>query len=319
MIRGNTIGFPNPQSNLEQTDPSMADYVFGKEAFSDLIRGKIVKSWSQVLTADTDTLLCAVYPSSTSGVFLMNIVYSANNVSVSDEYIISMSHGSVNITKIVTGGFGTANTRTIKAWASNKAYGGNGGGIIVTFNPSLQNVTQVTANCSYVPLTANIEFLRYEAGETSIPNGYTEYKSLQTINGKGLIDANFIADTTHTGCFYRLVDGKKEWINPPMAYGTEYLTTERCNSKAVYAQAISLGAMPNTSTKTIATGLAGISVASFDGFVINASGTVYEFPYTNSSGLCAYSYFSSDGTLGVKTLMDASGCTAYFVLKYTKD
>lgn len=30
-IKGNTIGFPNPQANLAQTDPTQADYVHGKE------------------------------------------------------------------------------------------------------------------------------------------------------------------------------------------------------------------------------------------------------------------------------------------------
>lgn len=38
-IRGNTVGTTMPRANLEQTDPTMADYVFGKESF---MRGDLV-------------------------------------------------------------------------------------------------------------------------------------------------------------------------------------------------------------------------------------------------------------------------------------
>lgn len=46
----------------------------------------------------------------------------------------------------------------------------------------------------------------------------------------------------HPGCYYRMVDGEKEWVNPPMKLDTEYRTTERCGGEVVYAKRIACGA-----------------------------------------------------------------------------
>jgi hypothetical protein len=43
--------------------------------------------------------------------------------------------------------------------------------------------------------------------------------------------------------------GEWEWVNPPMVIGKEYCTTERWNGKPVYKQTISLGKLPETTTK----------------------------------------------------------------------
>lgn len=58
-----------------------------------------------------------------------------------------------------------------------------------------------------------------------------------------------IEDTDHPGCYYRMVDGVKEWINPPMLPDVEYRTTERHNGKAVYAQFVDMGEVPNSGVK----------------------------------------------------------------------
>lgn len=44
----------------------------------------------------------------------------------------------------------------------------------------------------------------------------------------------FTEDTTHSGCYYRMVGSEKEWLNPPMVRGVEYRTMERHNGKTVY-------------------------------------------------------------------------------------
>ena len=57
-------------------------------------------------------------------------------------------------------------------------------------------------------------------------------------------------DAKYKGCYYRWVDGEKEWINPPLVcnnytdFPIEYRTTERWNEKPVYtfAQKITLDA-----------------------------------------------------------------------------
>lgn len=47
-----------------------------------------------------------------------------------------------------------------------------------------------------------------------------------------------IEDTSagSTGCYYRMVDGEKEYINPPMRVNNEYRTTERFLGKPVYTK-----------------------------------------------------------------------------------
>ena len=41
--------------------------------------------------------------------------------------------------------------------------------------------------------------------------------------------------TEHPGCFFRMVDGFEEWLNPPMKSGMIYRTTKRAWGKPVYA------------------------------------------------------------------------------------
>lgn len=165
------------------------------------------------------------------------------------------------------------------------------------------------------------EFLQESSVIASIKQGGTggSTKAEALANITGLHE-----DVDHHECYYHEIldsDGSniREWQNPPMTIGTEYRTTERWNGKVVYTRIVDFGTLPNATVKTVATGLSGVSVVSLEGFVINASGTRYTFPYVNSSGVCAYNYISTDGTLGVRTFADASACTAYFVLKYTKD
>lgn len=42
----------------------------------------------------------------------------------------------------------------------------------------------------------------------------------------------------YPGCYYRIVEGETEWLNPPMMPGVEYRTTERAEGKIVYAKRI---------------------------------------------------------------------------------
>ena len=43
----------------------------------------------------------------------------------------------------------------------------------------------------------------------------------------------------YAGCYYRIVNDKTEWINPPMIAGVEYRTTERKDGNPVYVKRIS--------------------------------------------------------------------------------
>lgn len=65
-----------------------------------------------------------------------------------------------------------------------------------------------------------------------------------------------IESTDHPGCYYRMVGGNTEWINPPMVIGGEYRTTERWNGKVVYTKLIDLGIVP-AGEKEVDTGIFG--------------------------------------------------------------
>lgn len=61
-----------------------------------------------------------------------------------------------------------------------------------------------------------------------------------------------IADATYPSCYYRMVDGEKEWINPPMVSGVEYRTMERYLGKPVKTKVINCGVVAKGGTLTFA-------------------------------------------------------------------
>ncbi len=58
-------------------------------------------------------------------------------------------------------------------------------------------------------------------------------------------DAVTIEDVGSPGCFYRVVDGEKEWVNPPMVLGNEYRTTSKFKGRPVYTALVWLGSVSN--------------------------------------------------------------------------
>ena len=68
-------------------------------------------------------------------------------------------------------------------------------------------------------------------------NAYLEEQLAKKVNG--------IEDTTYPGCYYRMVDGEKEWLNPPMVLNTAYRTTERYNGKPVWVGLNDYGGVEN--------------------------------------------------------------------------
>lgn len=53
-----------------------------------------------------------------------------------------------------------------------------------------------------------------------------------------------IESQEYKGCYYRIVDGEIEWINPPMKHLTTYKTTKRFNGAPVYTICYSLWDSP---------------------------------------------------------------------------
>lgn len=60
-----------------------------------------------------------------------------------------------------------------------------------------------------------------------------------------------IESSDNPECYYKMVDGEKEWINPPMMLGVEYRTTERWNGNVVYTKLVNCGAAINGATVTL--------------------------------------------------------------------
>jgi hypothetical protein len=90
-----------------------------------------------------------------------------------------------------------------------------------------------------------------------IPKGYDGVGAVLSVNGKtGEVVLNAadvgaapaIEDPSHPGCYYRMVDGVQEWINPPMAVGVEYRTAERFGGRIVYVKNFNTGSLTNGGT-----------------------------------------------------------------------
>ena len=96
-------------------------------------------------------------------------------------------------------------------------------------------------------------------GEFSRLERYLHYIA-ENGGGGGGGSLPFVEDTENPGCYYRdLGGGAKEWLNPPMALGVEYRTSDRWNGKAVYTMLIECNrpSSPNSeaTTNTNITGL----------------------------------------------------------------
>ena len=141
------------------------------------------------------------------------------------------------------------------------------------------------------------------------------------ING-GFIDR--IESTEYPGCYYRIIDGVTEWINPPMVSGTEYRLAKKLNNKPVYAMSISnTGALDNTKGGHINVSLS-VSGAEIDRFVqldiFLRDGSIYPVPYLDINGNLKLTYrMYGSRTLNLYSQVDGlGGCTASIYAEYIK-
>lgn len=117
-----------------------------------------------------------------------------------------------------------------------------------------------------------------------------------------------------------------EWVNPPMAVGVEYRTTERFGGKAVYVKVIDFGALPNATTKSVSIGTEFTDVVDLAGIVYGTTGKSYNPIVTGMSGsLGLYTWVygntgtSNKFTVGIRAMTNLTDYTALIKLKYTKD
>lgn len=95
-----------------------------------------------------------------------------------------------------------------------------------------------TTNSNLESANKNIEALESLAAQLPIANGGTGAKNVNTAR-LNLGVAPAIESEEYPGCYYRIVNDKTEWINPPMIDGVEYRTTEKINGKAIYTKLVS--------------------------------------------------------------------------------
>lgn len=101
-----------------------------------------------------------------------------------------------------------------------------------------------------------------------------------------------------------------EWEHPPMKIGVEYRTTERYNSKPVYAKAISFGQAPNATYKDVSHGIENFSqLVSYTGMM--GSANLIEAPALGNIQINA-------SNIRITTNTDVSASYVYLVLRYTK-
>ena len=143
-------------------------------------------------------------------------------------------------------------------------------------------------------------------------------------SGAGKFRLQVYDESTST---YRAFDGQPngdlKWsggfLNPPMVAGTEYLTAERYEGKAVYKKLINIGSLPNKGTKTVATGINGKNAFDMNFDIHMSSGQYTHFPYVSTSfAAISRAYLEQGGNLVIETNADMSSYTAKVTVKYTK-
>ena len=127
-----------------------------------------------------------------------------------------------------------------------------------------------------------------------------------------------IESTDYPGCYYRMVDGAQEWINPPMAVGVEYRTTERYLGKPVYTKLVDCGVGPNATRKRVSAGISNVDRAvSANGSWGNMS-IPYEWFSGDAGGAQAITITLNGTYIEIASTVNYSGRTIYALIKYTK-
>lgn len=129
-----------------------------------------------------------------------------------------------------------------------------------------------------------------------------------------------VESTDYPGCYYRMVDGVTEWVNPPMILGVEYRTTDRYLGKPVYIRTLDFGALPNNTMKDISLGYV-------DGVImpLSVEGHFYRGPDRHSipweySGKSVKFANFNPNSVTIVTNYNLSGFeNCHVVIKFTKD
>ena len=169
------------------------------------------------------------------------------------------------------------------------------------------------------------------------PNTVTDWSTLHVIPGRGCtqiyIPTNDASRPETFKCWIARIYnnqtdtwGPWEWVNPPMALGAEYRTTERYLGKPVYTKVVNCGNLPDGTTAEVAHGIANVGiVVSAQAIASNGSGLfnglVYLPSIYNGSLTDRWTvYLAGVDAQNIRIFCGGglSGCPVYVTLKYTK-
>ena len=153
----------------------------------------------------------------------------------------------------------------------------------------------------------------------SLPENATPDAALAEIARQLPESGGDIESTDYPSCYYRTVDGVTEWINPPMALGVEYRTTERYLGKPVYVKLVTFGELPINTHKSI-TAFADNVEKAIDSFGITSDNAkIPTMSYANGYWeRCVDVYAWPTGIQIITKNWGSSTVTANIFVKYTK-
>ena len=165
---------------------------------------------------------------------------------------------------------------------------------------------------SDIPEYIDQKFTESKANTEATAKLYTDQK----------ISELFTEDSSYPGCYYRMVDGKKEWFNPPMMVGVEYRTTRRDGGCVVYAKSLDVGQLAEKGgTKAaIYCSKGATRLTEYNAYVINTSSTNQSpLPLINLDGVIRTTVTASIYSIIFKSVEDSTGYDAIAEAYYTKD
>lgn len=128
-----------------------------------------------------------------------------------------------------------------------------------------------------------------------------------------------IESTDFPGCYYRTVNGKVEWVNPPFEFGTEYRTIERWEGKAVFTRIVDLGSLPANSTASHS-GLLTTATKLHSMELIAYTSDYQYITLAHDSGITSVIYNRGAASIVIKTNKTFSNIkSVYLKLKYSDD
>ena len=110
---------------------------------------------------------------------------------------------------------------------------------------------------------------------------------------KSMVEKYGVESEEYPGCFYRVIDGKTYWINPPLVPWKNYITTEKFDGKNVYVVTSDYPMEETSGTESFALtnsllSTTGANIVSIEGAVVDAANMV-SYPlntYDQNGGYC---------------------------------